>query len=411
MKVAVIGAGASGIMACIQAKRENPNINIDLFDKNSKIGKKILASGNGRCNISNKELTSSNYFGEDTSFTKFALEEFDYKAFEKFFLSIGLLLEVKENNKVYPLSNEAKSVVNLFNAQLKHLNINIICETTITSIEKGENKFTLKSSEILFDNYDKVLISTGLAAAPQLNSTEDGLLIAQKFGHTINQTYPSLVGLNIEQKYCSKLQGVKKELEVSLYINNQLEQKVLGDVLFTNYGVSGFAILDISQKASYELALFQNVQLNLNFFPNKDKNELISNIQTLLNSLKEEKASVLLEGLIASKLSVVLLEVCGLSKEIKANEINQKQIRTMVNQLQNWRLNVVDTQGFKHAEVSGGGIKVEEISPKTYESKLCKNLYFSGEVLDITGQRGGYNLHFAWASGYLAGKSLAKKIV
>ncbi len=409
MKIAIIGAGASGIVACIQAKRENPNIDIDLFDKNSKIGKKILASGNGRCNISNKEISTLNYFGEDVSFAKFALEEFNYKLFEKFCLSIGLLLDVKENSKVYPLSNEAKSVVNLFNAQLKHLGINIISEISIESVEKKDNKFILKSDNKLFDNYDKVLVSTGLAAAPQLNSTEDGLLIAQKFGHTTNQTYPSLVGLNIEQNYCTRLQGVKKNIEVSLYVNNQLEQKILGDVLFTNYGVSGFAILDISQKASYELSLFQDVYLSLNFFPNKDKNELLSNIQTLLNSLKEEKASILLEGIIPSKLSIVLLEVCGLSKDIKANEINQKQIRTMINQLQNWKLKVIETQGFKHAEVSGGGIRVEEVNAKTYESKLCKNLYFSGEVLDITGERGGYNLHFAWASGYLAGKNLAKK--
>ncbi|MFA7083655.1 MAG: NAD(P)/FAD-dependent oxidoreductase [Arcobacteraceae bacterium] len=408
MKIAIIGAGASGIVACIQAARTNPALCIDLFDSNNAVGKKILASGNGRCNISNTSLSSANYLGENPEFAQFALKEFDYNAFEKFCTSIGLLLDVKENNKVYPQSNEAKSVVNLLHSQLEHLGVNIIYETSIEKIVKINEKFTLQTQDKSFENYDKVLISTGLAAAPQLKSSEDGLTFAQSFGHTINPTYPSLVGLNVQESYCAKLQGVKKEVDVSLYINNQKEQEVFGDVLFTNYGVSGFAVLDISQSAAYSLSLYQEVHLTLNFFPNKNKNELIANIQTILKSNEEESAVILLSGLLPNKLCSVLLEICNMPKAIKAKEITPKQIRAIVNQLQNWKLKINDTQGFKHAEVSGGGVRVEEINNKTYESKLCKGLYFAGEVLDITGQRGGYNLHFAWASGYVVGKSLAR---
>lgn len=409
MKIAIIGAGACGIVASIIAKQHNSTIEVDLFDINKSVGKKILASGNGRCNISNTQVGIENYMGENTTFAQFALQQFDYKAFETFCKNMGLLLDIKETNKVYPLSNEAKSVVNLLQAQLDNLNINIFCETAIKEIKKENHQFILNSTNKTFEGYDNVLISSGLSAAPQLNATEDGLSIAESFGHSINPTYASLVGLNVESNYHAKLSGVKKEVTTTLYINGQKEQEVLGDVLFTKYGVSGFGILDISQEASYNLSLYQDVKLNLNFFPKLNKNELISSIQTILKSIPNEKATILLTGLLCNKLPNVLLEVCKINPESKAKDINAKQIRSLANQLQNWRLQINGTQGFKHAEVSGGGIRTDEIDNKTMQSKKVKGLYFGGEVLDITGHRGGYNLHFAWASGYIAGRSLSKE--
>ena len=408
MKIAIIGAGAAGIVASITAKEQNPKLHIDLFEHNKSIGKKILASGNGRCNISNTQVSALNYMGENPSFASYALKQFDYVAFERFCKKMGLLLDIKSNNKVYPLSNEAKSVVNLLQAKLEQLGVNIICETSITNIEKKGELFCIVSQDKTFDGYDKVLIASGLAAAPQLKASEDGLSFAQNLGHSINMTYPSLVGLNVESNYHSKLAGVKKEVLSTLYINGQKEQEVLGDVLFTKYGVSGFGILDISQEASYNLSLYQDVKIGLNFFPNLNRNELLGNIETILKAMPNEKASIVLTGLLSNKLPSVLLEVCGLDQEVLCHNINAKQIRTLVNQLQNWRLQIVDTQGFKHAEVSGGGVRTDEVDSKSMESKKCKGLYLAGEVLDITGHRGGYNLHFAWASGFIAGRSLAK---
>ncbi len=184
MKIAIIGAGAAGLIAGITAKRLNKTIDIDIFDINSGIGKKILASGNGRCNISNTDVIQENFIGENPSFVSHALKQFDFKAFEKFCKSIGLLLDIKDTNKVYPLSNEAKSVVALLDSAVKSLGINLILETRVEDIIKEENKFIVKSSDKEFKNYDKVLISSGLKTAPQLNATEDGLNIAEKLGHT-----------------------------------------------------------------------------------------------------------------------------------------------------------------------------------------------------------------------------------
>ena len=408
MKIAIIGAGAAGIIAAITAKRLNKNLHIDLFDANKGIGKKILASGNGRCNISNSKVTSKNYIGENPDFTSFALKEFDFKAFEKFCKSIGLLLDIKASCKVYPLSNEAKSVTNLLELTLRELDVNIYLESMIKDIEKIEDKYTITTQEQKFKDYDKVLISNGLGAAPQLNANESGLDFASKFGHSYNPTYPSLVGLHTDVDYHSRMQGVKKECNVSLFINGNLEQEIYGDVLFTKYGVSGFAILDISQIAAYNLSLYQDVKIAINFFPKLPRNDLGDQIQSLFKNLPNQNAVDILTGMISNKIAPVLLDLCKINQDTKAGDINAKQIKAIAYQLNAWKLKITDTQGFGHAEASGGGVRTAEVDNKTYESKLVKNLYFAGEVLDIVGNRGGFNLQFAWASGYLVGKSLGK---
>ena len=408
MKIAIIGAGAAGIIAAITAKRLNKNLNIDLFDANKAIGKKILASGNGRCNISNSKVTSKNYLGENPDFTSFALKEFDFKAFEKFCKSVGLLLDIKPSGKVYPLSNEAKSVTNLLELALKELDVNIHLESMITDIEKVEDKFNITTKDNEYKAYDKVLISNGLGAAPQLNANESGLDFASKFGHSFNPTYPSLVGLKTDNTYNGKLQGVKKECNVSLYVNGNLEQEIFGDVLFTSYGVSGFAILDISQLAVLNLSQYQDVKIAINFFPKINRNDLSDQIQTLFKTIPSQKAVDIITGMVSNKIAPVLLDICKINIDTKAADINAKQIKALAYQLNQWKLKIIDTQGFGHAEASGGGVRTAEVDNKTYESKLCKGLYFAGEVLDIVGNRGGFNLQFAWASGYLVGKSLGK---
>ncbi len=409
LKIAIIGAGAAGIIAAITAKRLNKDIQIDLFDANKGIGKKILASGNGRCNISNSQVTAKNYLGENPDFTSYALKEFDFKAFEKFCKSIGLLLDIKETNKVYPLSNEAKSVTKLLELALDSLGVNVYLDSLISDVQKSENKFNIKTQTQEYKDYDKVLISNGLGAAPQLNANETGLDFASNFEHSFNPTYPSLVGLHTDVNYHSRMQGVKKECNVSLYINGQLEQEISGDVLFTKYGVSGFAILDISQVAAYNLSLYQDVKIAVNFFPKLHRNDLSNQIQSLFKSAANQKALDILTGMISNKIAPVLLEICKIDSECKAGQVNAKQIKAISYQLNQWKLKITDTQGFGHAEASGGGVRTDEVDSKTYESKKCKNLYFAGEVLDIVGNRGGFNLQFAWASGYLAGKSLIRK--
>ena len=407
MKIAIIGAGAAGIIAAITIKRKNPKLDVHLFDANKSIGKKILASGNGRCNISNINCTETNFIGENPNFTSYALKQFSFKDFEKFCKSIGLYLDIKNDGKVYPLSNEAKSVVSLLENELENLKVKLFLDESVKDIKKDKS-FEINTTNNVYKDYEKVLISCGLGAAPQLRASEDGLDFASSFGHSYNITYPSLVGLQTDFEQSSKIQGVKKESLVTLYVDGQKECEIKGDVLFTKYGLSGFAVLDISQYAVEPLNLYQSVQVAINLFPNKNRNEVLGMLESLFNSLKNENACKLMTGMISNKLAPVIFDMCNISKEAYAKDINGKQIRAIVNNLINLRFKVIDTQGFKHAEASGGGVRTAEVDEKTYESKKCKGLYFAGEVLDIVGNRGGYNLQFAWASGYLAGRSLVK---
>ena len=291
---------------------------------------------------------------------------------------------------------------------LQELDVRDFLETFINDIEKEGEKFIIRTNEKEFKDYDKVLISNGLGAAPQLNASEIGLDFASKFGHSYNPTYPSLVGLKTENTHNGKLQGVKKECNVSLFVNGNLEQEIFGDVLFTSYGVSGFAILDISQLAVLNLTSYQDVKIGINFFPKINRNDLADQIQALFKTVPNQKAVDILTGIISNKIAPVLLDICKIDLNTKASEINAKQIKAISYQLNQWKLKVIDSQGFGHAEASGGGVRTAEVDNKTYESKLVKGLYFAGEVLDIVGNRGGFNLQFAWASGYLVGKSLGK---
>ena len=402
-KVAIIGGGASGLLCAIFCAKKS--ILVDVYEQNSKCAKKILASGNGRCNITNTKLSSNDYFSQNPHFVDYALKAFGFSEFEKFCQNIGLLLDVKDDGRVYPLSNEAKSVASLLIAHAKNLGVNFHTDTKITDIKK------------LFNDYDSVVVATGSEAASQLGGNSDGYNFAMEFGHNIIQTYPSLVQLHLNSKIVKKMSGAKVEGEVTLLINNKkeltpqghfLQGACSGDILFSDYGVSGFAILDISQAASKALMEFSHVSISINLLPKFDLQKLSNHISKI--AAQEPKITIfeILIGLIPMKIASAILEDLGILTSICADEINVKLSKKIANQILNWRFEVTDTHGFRHAEVSGGGVDTIDINPKTMESLKQKNLYFCGEVLDVVGRRGGYNFAFAWASGFLAARDITR---
>jgi len=402
--IAIVGGGAAGLIAAITAAEAGHSVNI--FEKSDRVGKKILASGNGRCNISNSSLHVSHYFGEHHSFVHEALFQFDFHRFKKFCRHIGLFLEIKPDGRAYPLSNEAKSVQLLLETHAKATGVEILCGHHVESIAKCDNTFSLTCNDKNFEDFDALIITTGSEAALQLGGSTDGYAFAQSFGHEIVPTYPSLVQLHLDSELPAKMAGVKLHGSVTLYINRERQESIEGDLLFTRYGISGFAILDISQGASKALMEYQQVSIMINILPQFNVQQLASMINKLSVSMPDRTISDLLCGLISAKIVPYILLTCKIDATRLCGAITAKQIKSIVHNMTQWRFDVSDTHGFKHAEVSGGGVSTEMINPKTMESQQCKNLYFAGEVLDIVGKRGGYNLHFAWASGYLAAKSL-----
>ncbi|MFT7004004.1 MAG: putative Rossmann fold flavoprotein [Sulfurimonas sp.] len=393
-KIAIIGGGASGLLCAIFCARES--FEVDVFEQNSKCAKKILVSGNGRCNITNKNLSTNDFFSNNPSFVIDALNSFGFNEFTNFASSIGLLLDVKGDGRAYPLSNESKSVASLLLSHATNLGVKIHTDTKITDIKE------------LVTKYDSVVIASGSEAAEHLGGNSDGYEFAKEFGHNIIPTYPSLVQFHLNSAIAHKMSGVKTVGDVTLLINNKKDISTHGDVLFTNYGVSGFAILDISQRASVALMEYAKVDISINLLPSFNAQKLSTHINNLAKSMSDFSVLDVLAGLVPLKIAQGLLQSLEIPQTTKAKEIHTKLAKKIANQMLNWRFEITDTHGFRHAEVSGGGVDTSEINPKTMESLKQKKLYFCGEVLDVLGKRGGYNFAFAWASGYCAAKDISR---
>jgi predicted Rossmann fold flavoprotein len=389
--VAIIGGGASGLLCAIFCAKAG--LHVSIYEQNTKPAKKILVSGNGRCNITNKNINANDFFSQNPDFVHYAIHNFGFKEFKKFIASIGLLLHVMDDGRAYPLSNEAKSVAKIFQEYAHSLGVIFHTEHKITDIKK------------LTNNYDSVVVASGSRAASHLGGNADAEEFAKAFGHSIIDAYPSLVQLHLASKTAHKMSGTKLQAEVTLLINNKKEFTLSGDVLFTNYGVSGFAILDISQQASQALLQQQAVSISINLLPEFSAQKLSAHILHVKKNMPQFTLLDILVGLVPLKIANGLLQELHVNPESK--NIDTKFSKKIANLMLNWRFVVTDTHGFRHAEVSGGGINTLEINDKTFESKKQKNLYFIGECLDVVGKRGGYNFAFAWASAYAAAKAIS----
>lgn len=398
MKIAVVGAGAGGIFAALQIKRLNPNISVDLYEKNEKVGKKLLITGNGRCNITNKTISKDDYYGDD--FVEYALKIFDYKKAKIELEKLNILLSISDDEKIYPLSNEAKTVVNTFEKQLDLIGVYVHLNSAIKNIDLIDKRFVVTTWDNKQESYDKVILATGSPAYPKLGADSSGVEFAKKLGHSAKNFLPSLVGLVSDFKYKKELFGVKKECKISLFINNEKIKEIESDLLFTNYGVSGFGVLDLSYYISKNLDINNQIYLSIDFISSKiDSN-------SFLNTQSDLEALDLIANFVGEKLAKVVLKI--LKIPFNQSDLNRKDLKKIYYELSNFKISIVDTNGFNHSEVAIGGVKTDEIDHRSFESKKVKNLYIIGEMVDVVGKRGGFNIHFAFASAYLAAQSVAK---
>ncbi len=394
-QIAIIGAGASGLIAAINAAKKG--LLVHLYEKNHKVGRKILATGNGKCNISNLNISQINYHGKNSSFIKTAMKVFDNNQEKKFFSNLGIELIKGKSTKLYPMSRQASSVVDFLLFEAQRVGVKIILSSEIDKIEKKNSKFIINS-----ESYQSILIATGSYAMPNLGSSESGYTLAKSFKHTIIKPFASLTQLISNDRIFYEASGVKIESNLELLVNGKKKQSIYGDLLFTNYGLSGSAILDLSRNASFALQQNQKVTIKIDLLPHIELKELITLLQKRLYLLKYQTPNLWLNGIINKKLTNIILKK---AKIIKQN-INQRNIKDIASIIKNLEVNIHDTKGAKGAEVMAGGINTDEINPQTMESKLVKGLFFSGEVVDIDGDCGGYNLHWAWASGFLAAQNM-----
>ena len=386
-RVAIIGGGASGMVTAIVASQNG--MSIELFEKSVKVGRKILATGNGRCNISNENIDITNYHGKHPSFVKDALKRFNTSEAKKFFSSLGLEMTEGANGRLYPMSLQSSSVVDLLFYKVKSLGVKVHLSYEVIDVKKIGDIFKVDEKE-----FDLVVVATGSLAMPTLGSSESGYKFARFFGHGIEKPFASLVQLVCDDELIKEASGVKLDADLEIFVDGKPKMSVRGDLLFTNYGLSGSAILDISRTASFALSRGCDVKIQIDLLPELSLDGLKS---LLLKRAKLELPSELwLNGIVHKKLV----------KLLKFSNVNTKTIHKLAYEIKNLSLKIDATKGTKSCEVMAGGVSTSDINPKTMESKLVSGLFFCGEVLDIDGDCGGFNLHFAWASGSVVGNSL-----
>ena len=402
-EIAVIGGGASGLMAAITAKKSGKEVII--LERKDRILKKVLITGNGRCNITNVNANISNYFGKNISSVENILNRFTPQDTMDFFNELGIVCNEENRGKVYPLSGQASSVVDALRFEAEKLGIKIETEFYVRKIEKDGFKFRIYSEDRKKIEAGRVIIAAGGQSYPELGSNGSGFELAKELGHSVTKLSPSIVQLKTEKNQVKGLQGIKTDVAVTAYGDNKKICTYDGELLFTDYGISGNVVFNIS----FVMPLYKNVEFEIDFMEKFDYNELYEMLKERKRILSHLTMENYFNGMINKKLGQFLSKVSGIEKLSKpVKDLNDSDIRKLCTVLKKYRVKILETTGFKNAQVTAGGVSLDEVNAETLESKIVKGLYFSGEVLDVYGECGGFNLQWAWASGYIAGENSAK---
>lgn len=399
--VIVIGAGASGMMTAITAARNGKKVII--LERLDKAGKKLLATGNGKCNFTNSNMSISCFHGEH-EFIEKVLKRFSVEDCLSFFKSIGIFPKCK-NGYFYPNSEQASSVTVAFEQALKELNISCVFNIEISKIEHFESVISLETNAGIFHG-NKLVIATGLLASPKLGS--DGSLFEQinALGHTFSPVLPALCGFYCKGIRFNKIQGVRAHGIVSAMINGEVIAEDCGEIQFTDYGLSGIPIFQISRHLSKGLYANENVEVKINLLPEFRSEQLKEELFERKNLFKNYKVSTYLNGLLNQKLADMFFDKMGIEGEEFVFSLNDSDIEQLCYLIQNLKVKVTKPRDFEFAQICTGGIPTKDIDVSTMESKIVPKVYFVGEIIDVDGICGGYNLHFAWATGYIAGQSI-----
>lgn len=397
--IVIVGGGASGLVAAIMAARQKNRVTV--LEHKDRIGRKILATGNGKCNYTNLLQLPECYRCNDSAFPTKVLSCFDVNRTIKFFRELGIYPK-ERNGYVYPNSEQASSVAEVLRLELKRLKVRTDCEVHAEQIHKKKNGF-----EIITDKgsyaADCVILAAGGCASPSLGSDGSGYRLAKELGHTVIKPLPALVQLKSPEKYFKTLAGVRTEANIKLYTDEECEAAEQGELLITAYGVSGIPVFQLSRFASRALYEGKTVTLRIDFLPSlswKETYELMSERVKRSADNTIEEAFI---GLLNNKLAYVCLKESGISPDMPCTSADKKQITKMVNRIKVWSVPISEPNTFEQAQVCTGGVNVAEVDPETMESRLVKGLYITGELLDVDGTCGGYNLQWAWSTGAIAG--------
>lgn len=403
-QVIIVGGGASGMVAAIAAAWEGAQVT--MIEHQNKLGKKILSTGNGKCNLTNEVMTAKCFRGEDTSIVESVLKAFGYQKTLAFFESLGVLTKSRQGY-IYPLSEQASAILDVLVMEVERLAVDVVLGEHVMDVSERKGQFAVVT-ENKTRYADAVILATGGKAASVLGSDGSGYALAKRFGHTISPVVPALVQLRGKGNYFKQVAGVRTNAKVSVLVDGNCQAFDTGELQLTNYGISGIPVFQISRFAAKALHEKKTVQVEIDFLPELDD----SGFRTLIEARKKQHSQKTAEdffvGIFNRKLIGLFLKQAYIPLHLKASEIRMDKWEKLFVLCKHFRVEIEETNPFEQAQICAGGVRTVEINGNTMESVLVKDLYITGELMDIDGICGGYNLQWAWATGFLAGKYAAK---
>lgn len=406
-KVGIVGAGASGMTAAITAAREGAEVT--LFEKNDRAGKKILATGNGKCNLSNLEFNLDQYYCEDKEKLQKQFDLFPVWETLSFFESMGLMVKSK-NGYIYPYSEQASAVLDILRIELKRHKIKVMTDTEIRDViySNKNKKFVLEDQNSKNYYFDRVILSCGSPASLKKGEGKTGYEIAGKLGHKIKPLVPGLVQLKSNDSFIKALKGVRCQAGLKLIVSGQEEACEKGELQFTEYGISGIPVFQISRIAAYALKQNKSVDVIVNFFPDQEEKMFAYLCRLRYETMPDKTLEEYLVGTQNKKINMIMIKQAGMHPQMRAEEAGWKKIRGMMLNYQAFPIHICDVNSMDKAQICAGGVDYSQVN-ESMQSDLVKGLYFTGEMIDVDGKCGGYNLQWAWTSGYIAGMNAARE--
>jgi predicted Rossmann fold flavoprotein len=400
--IGVIGGGASGMAAALAAA-ENPNTQVILLERQARLGRKLLATGNGRCNLTNLHAGVEHYYGLEAAFATQALSMHNVADTLAWFSALGLVTVAEETGRVYPYSDQANSVVDVLRFGLEKPNIQVKTGFEVTKIRKNNPGFTLESGEeTVF--CDKLIVACGGLAGTKLGGSMSGYKLLMKFGHHCTKLRPNLVQIQSDWNALPSLKGVRANCQAEIYRDDAMHSAGRGEIQFTEHGLSGPVIFEISRDVCYEKG---NWRCKLNLLPDMD----LGTLMTMLRKKRQTAltAEDLLTGVLHNRLGRVVVKEAGIAAYVPISQLEDWELEKVCENVFSLEVRLTEPMGMDSAQVTAGGIAADEFDPATMESRIVLGLYACGEVLDIDGDCGGYNLQWAWSSGRCAGEHAGKE--
>lgn len=402
MEIGIAGAGASGMMAAIAAVQSGAKVTI--LEKNNRVGKKLLATGNGKCNVSNLDFGMDKYYCRDKEKLKRLFQCFSVEDTITFFEENGLLLRSRDGY-LYPYSEQASTVLDIFRRMLTERKIETVTETEIreASYDKVTKKFTLKSGNRTF-SFDRLILSCGGPAGLRKDEGMGGFDLVHSFGHRIWPVVPGLVQLRAKESFLKLMAGVRAKAEAVLLLDGKESGREQGEIQFTDYGISGIPVFQVSRMAAYGLKEGKEAVVSINFFPDYQEKEFEDMIANRYQRMRDTSLEEFLLGTCNKKINQAMIKRAGLSPSDKVEKLGLQRIIGLLKEYQGLNIRIDQVNSMENAQVCAGGVDLSEVDD-SLQSLKCPGLYLTGELLDVDGKCGGYNLQWAWTSGYIAGRN------